>query len=179
MGRFFSVFLFLCLTSGVAFSAQWEDLSKGWRFTKGNPADAHAVAFDDAAWEKVNVPHDWAITGPFNVQEAGFTGKLPWRGEGWYRKSFDLKAADKGQTVYVKFDVVMSSPKIYVNGKLAGQWDYGYSTFYLDVTEFVNFGQSNTLAVYVDTRNHDSRWYPGAGIYRKVELMVSDRKSVV
>ena len=173
MGRFFSVFLFLCLTSGVAFSAQWEDLSKGWRFTKGNPADAHAVAFDDAAWEKVNVPHDWAITGPFNVQEAGFTGKLPWRGEGWYRKSFDLKAADKGQTVYVKFDGVMSSPKIYVNGKLAGQWDYGYSTFYLDVTEFVNFGQSNTLAVYVDTRNHDSRWYPGAGIYRKVELMVS------
>lgn len=169
----FPVFLVLCFTSGVAFAAQWEDLSKGWRFSKGNPADAQAVAFDDAAWEKVNVPHDWAITGPFNVQESGFTGKLPWRGEGWYRKVFTLKAADKGQTVYVKFDGVMSSPKIYVNGKLAGQWDYGYSTFYLDVTEFVNFGQSNTLAVYVDTRNHDSRWYPGAGIYRKVELMVA------
>ncbi len=171
--KLFPVFLVLCFTSGVAFAAQWEDLSKGWRFSKGNPADAQAVAFDDAAWEKVNVPHDWAISGPFNEQEQGFTGKLPWRGEGWYRKVFTLKAADKGRTVYVKFDGVMSSPKIYVNGKLAGAWDYGYSTFYMDVTEFVQFGQSNTLAVYVDNRNHDSRWYPGAGIYRKVELMVA------
>jgi len=100
---------------------------------------------------------------------------LPWQGDGWYRKTFDAKDEDQGKVVYIKFDGIMSSPKIYVNGQLAGQWDYGYSTFYLDVTDFLNFGEKNTIAVYVDTRKHGSRWYPGTGMYRKVEMMITDK----
>ena len=100
---------------------------------------------------------------------------MPWQGDGWYRKTFDAKDEDQGKVVYIKFDGIMSSPKIYVNGQLAGQWDYGYSTFYLDVTDFLNFGEKNTIAVYVDTRKHGSRWYPGTGMYRKVEMMITDK----
>ena len=133
------------------------------------------VNFDDSSWENVRIPHDWAITGPFDPNGNGGTGKLPWQGDGWYRKTFDAKDEDQGKVVYIKFDGIMSSPKIYVNGQLAGQWDYGYSTFYLDVTDFLNFGEKNTIAVYVDTRKHGSRWYPGTGMYRKVEMMITDK----
>jgi len=167
--------LALFMTASGVFAGDWTDFNKGWKFTKGNPDNAAAVNFDDSSWESVRVPHDWAIKGPFDPDGDGGTGKLPWRGEGWYRKVFDVKAEDQGKIVYIKFDGVMSSPRIYVNGKLAGQWDYGYSTFYLDVTGFVNFGAQNTIAVYVDTRNHGSRWYPGAGMYRKVEMMVTNK----
>jgi len=157
------------------YSGNWISFNKCWKFTKGNPANANDVSFDDSSWESVKIPHDWAITGPFDPNGNGGTGKLPWKGEGWYRKAFNVKDDDRGKVVYLKFDGIMSSPKIFVNGKLAGEWDYGYSTFYLDVTDFVNFGEENTIAVYVDTRNHGSRWYPGAGMYRKVEMMVTDK----
>jgi beta-galactosidase len=158
-----------------AFSGNWVNFNSGWKFTKGNPEKAETIGFNDASWEKVMIPHDWAINGPFNESEDGNTGKLPWQGEGWYRKSFKVDAADQGKIAYIKFDGVMASPQIYVNGKLAGKWDYGYSTFYVDVTEFLNFGKENTIAVHVDTRNHGSRWYPGAGMYRKVEMMFANK----
>lgn len=167
--------LLVCVAAPQVFSGDWMNFNKGWKFTKGNPENAEAVNFDDSSWESVTVPHDWAIKGPFDPNGNGGTGKLPWQGEGWYRKAFNVKADDQGKIVYIKFDGIMSCPKIYVNGKLAGKWDYGYSTFYLDITNFVNFGGENTVAVYVDTRNHGSRWYPGAGIYRKVEMMVTNK----
>lgn len=166
--------LTVIFSTTLSFAADWVNFNKGWKFTKGNPANANAIDFNDSSWENVKVPHDWAITGPFDPDGNGGTGKLPWQGEGWYRKSFDVNAEDQGKVVYLRFDGIMSSPKIYVNGKLAGEWDYGYSTFYLDVTKYVNFGAENTVAVYVDTRNHGSRWYPGAGMYRKVEMMVAE-----
>jgi beta-galactosidase len=165
----------VCITAPPAFSGSWVNFNKGWKFTKGNPENAQAVSIDDSSWENVKIPHDWAIASPFDPDGNGGTGKLPWQGEGWYRKAFDVKAEDQGKIVYLKFDGIMSSPKIYVNGKIAGQWDYGYSTFYLDITNFVNFDEENTIAVYVDTRNHGSRWYPGAGMYRKVEMMVTNK----
>jgi len=173
----FVLFAILTLSFAApgAFAGDWVTFNQGWKFTKGNPTNASAISFDDSSWENVKIPHDWAITGPFDPDGNGGTGKLPWRGEGWYRKTFDVNAQDQGKVLYLKFDGIMASPQIYINGKLAGKWDYGYSTFYLDVTEFVNFGKQNTIAVYVDTRNHGSRWYPGAGMYRKVEMMVSDK----
>jgi beta-galactosidase len=156
-------------------SGNWNRFNNNWKFTKGNPENAQSTNFDDSSWEKVNLPHDWAIKGPFNEQENGSTGKLPWRGEGWYRNTFTLSSEDQGKVVYIKFDGVMSSPQIFVNGKLAGKWDYGYSSFYLDISDFVKYGQENGIAVYVDNRKHDSRWYPGAGIYRKVEMMTTEK----
>jgi beta-galactosidase len=143
-----------------------------WKFAKGPQAGAEDPAFDDSAWQAVRLPHDWAIAGPFNPNENGYAGKLPWRGEGWYRKAFTLDKAAPGSRVYFDFDGVMAFPKVYVNGQLAGQWDYGYMSFRVDVTPYVKFGDKNVVAVHADTRNHGTRWYPGAGIYRKVTITI-------
>ena len=171
---FFTLLLSI-MASGPVYSGNWNHFNNNWKFTKGNPENAQSINFDDSSWEKVNLPHDWAIKGPFNEQENGSTGKLPWRGEGWYRNTFTLSSEDQGKVVYIKFDGVMSSPQIFVNGEPAGKWDYGYSSFYLDISDFVKYGQENGIAVYVDNRKHDSRWYPGAGIYRKVEMMTTEK----
>lgn len=149
-------------------------LSQGWKFSLGNPAGASAVEFNAASWTNVTVPHDWAIAGPSIPDGDGNTGKLPWKGEGWYRRSLDIPATYAGKKIYLLFDGVMAFPKVYVNGTLAGSWDYGYNSFHLDITRFVVPGKPNVLAVYVDTREHDSRWYPGAGLYRKVQMIVVD-----
>ncbi len=141
-----------------------------WKFAQGSQPGAEKVDFDDSAWQAVRLPHDWAIAGPFNANEDGYAGKLPWRGEGWYRKTFTLDKADDGRRVYLDFDGVMAFPKVYVNGQLAGEWDYGYMSFRVDATPHVKFGAANVIAVHVDTRSHGTRWYPGAGIYRKVTM---------
>ena len=146
-------------------------LQNGWKFKKGAETNAQTVNFDDTEWEEVSVPHDWAISGPFDLDGDGSTGKLPWKGQGWYRNSLDIPTEYAGKRIYLIFDGVMAFPKVYMNGQLAGEWDYGYNSFYLDVTEFVNPGQANLLAVHADTRKHDSRWYPGAGMYRKVQMI--------
>jgi beta-galactosidase len=155
-----------------------QNFNAGWKFSRGAHPGAEAVGFDDVSWTPVRLPHDWAISGPYEPEGNGHTGKLPWRGEGWYRKTFSLSAADTGKRVYLDFDGVMAMPVVYVNGREAGCWDYGYMSFRVDVTDFVRFGGSNVVAVHVDTRQHNSRWYPGAGIYRKVELVVSERIAV-
>jgi beta-galactosidase len=147
--------------------------NQDWKFAKGSQPGAEEAGFDDSAWQAVRLPHDWAISGPFNPSENGYAGKLPWKGEGWYRKTFKLDKAAEGQRVYFDFDGVMAFPRVYVNGQLAGQWDYGYISFCVDATPYVKPGW-NTIAVYVDTRNHGTRWYPGAGIYRKVTMTVCD-----
>lgn len=148
------------------------DFRGDWRFTKGDPANAEAVDFDDVSWAPIRLPHDWAIAGPFNqAARSGFAAKLPWQGVGWYRKSFKLDRPD-GDRVYLDFDGVMAFPKVYINGKLAGDWDYGYTSFRIDATPFVNLKGDNVVAVRVDTTNHGTRWYPGAGIYRKVTMQL-------
>ena len=147
-------------------------LQTQWKFAKGSNPNAYQKDFDDSLWQTVSVPHDWAISGPFNPDGDGNTAKLPWKGEGWYRYQLDIPSTYSGKRIYLVFDGVMAFPTIYVNGTLAGKWDYGYNSFYLNITELVQLNSKNSLAVHVDTREHDSRWYPGAGIYRKVQLMV-------
>ena len=149
-----------------------------WKFAKGDIKGAEKSDFDDSSWKAVRLPHDWAIAGPFNPKENGYAGKLPWKGVGWYRKTFTLNRLDNGQRVYFDFDGVMAFPKVYINGKLAGQWDYGYVSFRVDATEYVNFGGTNVIAVSIDTRQHGTRWYPGAGIYRKVTMTVCEQVHV-
>ena len=150
------------------------NFNRDWRFAQGELPGAEASGFDDSAWQPVRLPHDWAISGPFNPREDGYAGKLPWRGVGWYRKSFTLAEVDRGRRVYFDFDGVMAFPKVYVNGQLAGEWDYGYMSFRVDATPYVKFGQANVIAVLADTRRHGTRWYPGAGIYRKVTMTICD-----
>ena len=90
----------------------------------------------------MRLPHDWAIAGPFDPERRGHTGQAAVAGVGWYRKSFTLDR-DAGKQVYLDFDGVMAFPKVYVNGKLAGEWDYGYTSFRVDATPFVKFGEPN------------------------------------
>jgi len=142
------------------------NFNRNWTFAQGDQEDAHATNLDDSTWQSVRLPHDWAIAGPFDPNGNGGTGKLPWQGTGWYRKDFVLDQGDAGKRVYFNFDGVMAFPRIYINGQLAGTWDYGYTPFWIDATDYVKFGQKNVIAVSVDTRQHRSRWYPGAGIYR-------------
>ncbi|MEO8367647.1 MAG: glycoside hydrolase family 2 TIM barrel-domain containing protein [Candidatus Solibacter sp.] len=164
----------LLLTSGLAFGQrEVNDFNRDWRFTKGEQPEAvRQPNFDDSKWQVTRLPHDWAIAGPFDPNGNGNTGKLPWQGVGWYRKTFTPQGA-AGQRVYFDFDGVMAFPKVYVNGQLAGEWNYGYTSFRVDATPYIRFGQPNVIAVEVDTRKHQSRWYPGAGIYRKVTMTVT------
>jgi beta-galactosidase len=158
--------------AGTATGRQVLNFNGDWKFAKGSQPGAERADFDGSAWQAVQLPHDWAIAGPFNPSENGYAGKLPWKGEGWYRKAFKLDNAPEGQRVYFDFDGVMAFPEVYVNGRLAGQWDYGYMSFRVDATPYVKFGGTNVVAVHADTRNHGTRWYPGAGIYRKVTMTI-------
>lgn len=130
-----------------------------------------APKFDDSQWRKLDLPHDWGIEGPFRAELENETGKLPWPGIGWYRKTLTLQESDKGKTIYLDFDGAMSQAKVFVNGKFAGEWPYGYSSFRVDLTPNLKFGQENVIAVRLDNPVKSSRWYPGGGIYRHVWLV--------
>ena len=160
------------LAVGVAFAERDATLTEGWKFSRdeSRKADWSAEALDDSAWQQVRVPHDWAIAGPFTTNEfSGLTGRLPWKGVGWYRLRFDVAEAEAKGCVFLDFDGVMASPEVYVNGRRAGGWDYGYASFRVDATPFVRPG-ANVLAVRASTLDHAARWYPGAGIYRRVVM---------
>jgi beta-galactosidase len=167
-------------------------LTSGWKFSKGDVKGAESSEFTDKKWQNVSVPHDWAITGPFDgnndaqdvqiVQngesakslKSGRTGGLPFVGVGWYRTKLNPSYFKAGQRAVLLFDGAMSYPKIYINGKEAGHWAYGYTSFTVDVTSFLKPGAENTLAVRLENLPEASRWYPGAGLYRNVHLIVTD-----
>ncbi len=130
-----------------------------------------AAAFDDSAWRKLDVPHDWGIEGPFRDDLPGDTGKLPWKAIGWYRKQFAVPAADQGRRIFVDFDGAMANAQVWLNGELVGGWPYGYQPFRVELTDKVKFGGENVIAVRLDTAHWGSRWYPGAGLYRNIWLV--------
>lgn len=164
---------------------------KGWKFTKGEVSNAEMPAFNDAKWETVDIPHDWAIFGPFDKNndlqnvavtqnfetqaslKTGRTGGLPYVGIGWYRTTFH---STPGKQTTLIFDGAMSEARVFVNGKEACFWPCGYNSFYCDVTSLVNEdGKNNTLAVRLENRPQSSRWYPGAGLYRNVHVVTTEK----
>lgn len=172
------------------------ELDKGWKFQKGPHEQAFRPEYDDSKWEDVTVPHDWAIYGPFDKEidkqtvaiiqngeeiatvKTGRTGALPYIGDGWYRKKFKLPQFQSGQKAIIIFEGAMSEPKVYLNGKKVGEWAYGYSYFYFDITDKILADKDNTLAIHLSNRPLSSRWYPGAGLYRKVQLIVKNANSI-
>lgn len=168
-----------------------QSLEKGWKFTKGEVSGAEQADFNDSGWESVTVPHDWAIYGPFDVNndlqnvavkqnfetqaslKTGRTGGLPYVGIGWYRTTFE---SEPNKNTTLVFDGAMSEARVYVNGKEACFWPCGYNSFHCDVTDLVNAdGKDNVLAVRLENRPQSSRWYPGAGIYRHVRVVSTEK----
>ena len=167
-------------------------LDKNWKFTREDDSTFINPAFNDSKWQNVTVPHDWAIYGPFSSQNdkqdvaiaqygqpeamehAGRTGGLPFGGVGWYRNTFDVPAFETGKRAEIIFDGAMSNANVYVNGEKAGFWPYGYNSFHFDITDFLKPGQKNTVAVRLENMPESSRWYPGAGLYRNVHLVVTE-----
>lgn len=154
-----------------------KDLSKKHIRPEGNPGfDFPFVQanFKDDAWEKVSLPHDWAINKPFYTGDkpevGGGMGRLPSQGVAWYRKKIDIVAADQSKNIYLDIDGAMSYAMVWLNGHLVGGWPYGYNSFRLDLTPYINFGKPNQLAIRIDNPNHSARWYPGGGLYRNVWL---------
>ena len=145
------------------------DLTKIKAVQKSGPL---AAEFDDDSFKKVQLPHDWAIESPFLVEKPNETGKLPWDGWGCYRKKLRVPEEfdEKKDRYYLDFDGVMSCPKVYVNGRFAGEWAYGYNSFRVDITPYLKAGVENVIAVQVSNLPLSTRWYPGAGIYRHVWL---------
>jgi beta-galactosidase len=127
--------------------------------------------FGDSAWRQLDLPHDWGIEGPFAMELSGGTGKLPYFGVGWYRKTLEIPAADAGKQVYLDIDGAMSYANVWCNGQYAGGWPYGYTSFRVDLTPYIRPGAANSIAIRLDNPNGSSRWYPGGGIYRNVWLV--------
>lgn len=165
-------------------------LLENWRFQLGAANGAESAVYDDSNWQNVTIPHDWAIAGPFDkeidkqvvaieqngeqeaTEKTGRSGSLPWIGEGWYRTNITIP--DGYRYAELIFDGAMAEPHVWVNGNDVGYWAYGYNTFSLDITKATNECKAGTYPVAVHLQNieESSRWYPGAGIYRPVRLVL-------
>ena len=173
-----------------------------WRFRPGEVDDAATPAFDDAGWERIDLPHDFMIEGkgqaivvpggrgggrgaanlpttpegPFDPQSPGGSANGYLNGGiGWYRKTFTLSAGAAGRRVFLEFEGAYMNAEVWINGQSLGRRPYGYSTFVHDLTPFAKFGPSpNVVAVKVTVQQPSTRWYSGAGIYRHVWLTMLD-----
>ncbi len=147
-----------------------------WRFLLGDPAGAEAPDFDAGSWRTLDVPHDWSIEGKIDPQNpmGGSGGYFP-AGVGWYRRTFTVPPSWDGRRVGVEFEGVYMNATVYINGQDLGSHPYGYTTFFHDLTPHLKPGANNLLAVRVDqSKQRNSRWYAGSGIYRHVWLNVTD-----
>jgi beta-galactosidase len=174
-------------------------LDAGWRFALGHASDpavdfgfgtryftylaktgfgdgAADPAFDDRAWRLVNLPHDWAVEVPFDpagIASHGFkaVGRgFPASSIGWYRRSFPIAASDLGRRIRIEFDGVYRNARVFINGFLVGEEPSGYLGASYDISDYLNYGGDNVVAVRVDATMEEGWFYEGAGIYRHVWL---------
>ena len=175
-------FAMLCALTGQAQLRQELLLQDDWQFSR-----------DQQTWQTVSVPHDWAISGPFDkkwdlqtvaitqngetqaTEKSGRSGSLPWIGEGFYKRKITIPSGFKGHAELL-FDGAMSEPTVFLNGQKAGYWAYGYNTFRVDITPYIHEGE-NQLEVNLKNMEESSRWYPGAGIYRPVTLILTPQET--
>ncbi|MBK1827860.1 glycoside hydrolase family 2 TIM barrel-domain containing protein [Haloferula rosea] len=152
------------------------NFDEGWLFLKGDPKGGAQPGFDDSAWRRVDLPHDWSIEGPFDKDNpSGPSGGYLPCGTGWYRKVFHVPEGDEGRRIFIDFDGIHMNGEVWINGHLLGKRPYGYLGFGFDLTEHLDFGKENLLAVRVDNSLQPaSRWYTGSGIYRHVWLTSTD-----
>lgn len=175
MKKYAFLLFLLLMTASQAMAQRTIQQLSSWEFSR-----------DSVNWERVAIPHDWAISGPFDkkydlqyvaieqngetekTEKSGRSGALPWIGKGYYRTTVNVDTDFHYAELF--FDGAMSEPVVRVNGKVAGQWAYGYNAFRIDVTPFLRQG-NNTIEVSLSNVEESSRWYPGGGLYRPVELI--------
>src|ERR1035437_7363244 len=151
-----------------------KDASRKFMRPEGNLGDGVAYVqpdFDDSGWQQINLPHDWAIEGPFIRMGGGGMGRLPSAGIGWYRKKLNIPAEDAGKSIFLDVDGAMSYSTVWLNDQLVGGWPFGYASWRVDLTLYMKPGGENELVIRLDNPPNSSRWYPGAGIYRNVWLV--------
>ncbi|HWS89594.1 MAG TPA: glycoside hydrolase family 2 TIM barrel-domain containing protein [Pyrinomonadaceae bacterium] len=153
----------------------------GWRFYRGGAQGAESKEFDDSKWRRLDLPHDWGVEDlpgrgtPFDPSAISqVNGGFTVGGTGWYRKTFNVPEGDRGRRVRVQFDGVYMNAEVWLNGRRVGEHPYGYTSFWFDLTDKVNFGGANVIAVKVRNEGENSRWYSGSGIYRHVWLKTLD-----
>jgi beta-galactosidase len=193
------LFLSVLILSAIGCSQNNEDnprniqlLDTDWYFQNHEVPDGEKKLTNPDEWQKVKVPHDWAISGDFDEMidaqnimvvedgekvakfRTGRTGGLPHIGIGWYQRKLDIPRPLKDKRIHLEFDGAMSHSRIYVNEKYVGEWPYGYASFGFDITDFINSEGDNFLAVRLENKPSSSRWYPGAGIYRNVRMVVTN-----
>lgn len=174
------LFLFICT---VLFSCSSSkkvrenvDFTEGWKFYLGDDSIAYNTQYDDAKWRILDLPHDWSIEADFSLKNPATPGggALP-GGIGWYRKDFVVDKSDKGKNVYIDFDGIYWNSKVWINGHLLGERPNGYISFRYDLTPYIKVGERNVIAVRVDnSKQPNSRWYSGSGIYRNVRLVTTN-----
>jgi beta-galactosidase len=150
-----------------------ENFNDNWKFYMGDAAGAESPAFNDSTWEQVNLPHDYSIEQEYTETGEAESGYLL-GGTGWYRKNFTVDSSAAGKRIRIDFGGVYMNSTVWVNGNQVGTHPYGYTPFSFDITDYVNFGGDNVITVKVEHQTPSSRWYSGSGIYRSVDLTVTD-----
>jgi len=169
--------------SSVAFaqSRSTQDFDNNWKFILDSTHNYSEVNVKDNNWRTLNLPHDWSIEGTFSKDNpAGAGGGALPGGIGWYRKTFTIPATDKGRSVFIRFDGVYKNSEVWINGKSLGIRPNGYITFQYDLTPYLKYGnEKNIIAVKVDnSKQPNSRWYSGSGIFRNVWMITVDKLHV-
>ena len=154
-----------------------QNFDSNWRFYLGDAAGAEQPTFDDSKWRQLSLPHDYSIEQEYTQAGEAESAYLL-GGTGWYRKNFTLGKEMEGKEFRIDFDGVYMNATVYVNGQEVGTHPYGYTPFSFDITDYVNVGEVNTIAVKVDHKTPSSRWYSGSGIYRSVYLTTTDKVHV-
>ena len=167
--------LLFALFSVSLMAADGVSFNREWKFFNEEAFGAESPSFDDSKWRALDLPHDWAIEGPFDPKYNARCGGLPFHGTGWYRKTFTAENSWNGKVVRIAFDGAMNDAKVWVNGTFVGEQPFGYMGFEVDVTKHLRYGTENVIAVKLSPRDLSSRWYPGAGLYRNTWLRVDEQ----
>ncbi len=162
-----------------------ENFNKGWLFYYADTTDLKDdyknASYNDGSWRKLNLPHDWSIEGEFKKEYPASPegGALP-GGIGWYRKSFTVPAIAKDKNISIEFDGVYQKSEVWINDHYLGIRPNGYISFQYDLTPYLKFGgEKNVICMKVDnSKQPNSRWYSGSGIYRNVRLVTADKIAV-
>jgi beta-galactosidase len=165
----------LAIIQAPVHSRERQSIDDGWKFIHSDSLQAENPGFDDSQWRTVDLPHDWSIEYPVDKEApTGGSGGYAETGVGWYRKVISFDENPEGKTVWLEFDGIYMNSDVWMNGHHLGNHPCGYTSFYYDVSEFLKKGK-NVIAVKVDnSRQPNSRWYSGSGIYRHVWLTVAE-----